>query len=386
MGVLSKASCLFGGGGRVCAFVYESVFLHVFLCFSEKKGMFFSEKKRCFSKSDWMWSFLPDELVHFIIQMIHDAALPSVSLVDIRCNQLTKRRLSSLRRLSEQYDSDDDTSGFCDTEYMNLNSMRFRTNGYNLVLALAAALSNGTLAHCIHLDMARNNIDDNGMSAFADAVGKGSLLQLKELYFNNNQIGNAGMTDFAYVLSKGALPALKTLNLEENSIGDSGYASLADALSQGALARCTLIEIDSESRPEIEPSKSVNKALKDRWLDGKFLVKNLSNEERLKCDYLDWGDAEMFKLASAIDYACDKKALTQCTEINLIGNQIQYSMTALVNAVSKLPCSQLNLANCQIRKLGIAYLAEALLKGALTNCWVCCTSGTQVAPTALFLC
>ena len=62
----------------------------------------------------------------------------------------------------------------------------------------------------------------------------------------------------------------------ENNIGDAGLTALAKAVESGALAQCTNIELPGNPA-SVEAKKSVMRALKDRWLDGDFIVKNLSD-------------------------------------------------------------------------------------------------------------
>ena len=96
--------------------------------------------------------------------------------------------------------------------------------------------------------------------------------------------------------------------LENNKIGDAGLTALAKAVESGALPKCTTISMGGNPASD-EAKTSVKRALKDRWLDGDFIVKNLSDVESLDCSGLGWGDAEMLKLASAIEHAHASGAL-----------------------------------------------------------------------------
>ena len=96
--------------------------------------------------------------------------------------------------------------------------------------------------------------------------------------------------------------------LNSNNIGDAGLTALAKAVESGALPKCTTIYMDGNPASD-EAKTSVKRALKDRWLDGDFIVKNLSDVESLDCSGLGWGDAEMLKLASAIEHAHASGAL-----------------------------------------------------------------------------
>ena len=100
----------------------------------------------------------------------------------------------------------------------------------------------------------------------------------------------------------------QVLRLDNNKIADAGLTAFAKAVESGALARCTLINLYNNQASD-EAKKSVQRALKDRWLDGDFIVKNLSDVQLLGCSGLGWGDAEMLKLASAIEHAHASGAL-----------------------------------------------------------------------------
>ena len=73
-------------------------------------------------------------------------------------------------------------------------------------------------------------------------------------------------------LARGALPALKQLALANNPA--------SEAFQQ-----------------------AVERACKDRWLDGEFFVEHLSDARVLGCGGLGWGDEEVRKLAAALAHA-----------------------------------------------------------------------------------
>ena len=113
-----------------------------------------------------------------------------------------------------------------------------------------------------------------------------------------------------------------------------------------------------------EAKKSVERALKDRWLDGDFLVKNLSDVESLPCYGLGWGDAEIIKLASAIEYACANGALASCQELYLNDNKVgDVGLTALASVLGSGALPQLKVANVYLGgNPGNAELVKGVLR------------------------
>ena len=127
------------------------------------------------------------------------------------------------------------------------------------------------------------------------------------------------MSFYARFSASGALASLEKLFLSANGIGDEGMSALAKAITpdkdgKGALPKCTTISMGGNPASD-EAKTSVKRALKDRWLDGDFIVKNLSDVESLDCSGLGWGDAEMLKLASAIEHAHASGALASLTTL-----------------------------------------------------------------------
>ena len=60
---------------------------------------------------------------------------------------------------------------------------------------------------------------------------------------------------------------VQVLSLTHNKISDAGLTAFAKAVESGALARCTLIDLSNNPASD-EVKKSVQRALKDRWLGG----------------------------------------------------------------------------------------------------------------------
>ena len=150
---------------------------------------------------------------------------------------------------------------------------------------------------------------------------RGALANLTKLNLGSNQIGDVGFTAFAEACAKGALARLETLHLQvDHHIGDVGLTAFAKACAKGALPRCN--DICMGGWLNYEAKKYLARALKNRWLDGDFLVRNLSDVQSLHCGGLGWGDVEMIKLASAIEYACARGGLKNLNDVYLFGNEI----------------------------------------------------------------
>jgi len=122
---------------------------------------------------------------------------------------------------------------------------------------------------------------------------------------------------------------------------------------------------------------SVQRALKDRWLDGDFLVKNLSHVKWLYCSNLDWGAAEMVKLASALKHAHAKGALASLEKLvlsdNPFGNEGMSTLAKVITPdkygkgpLASLKTLQLN--QNDIRDDGLKVFLEACANGALAQC------------------
>ena len=89
-----------------------------------------------------MWSSLPDELVLYILLMIHDGALPLATRLDKRCNRFTRERLFCLRRLT-QAPFNVDMSRIFDLNVLDFGYMNLKTQ----VVVLADAFAKGALDH-----------------------------------------------------------------------------------------------------------------------------------------------------------------------------------------------------------------------------------------------
>ena len=217
-----------------------------------------------------MWSWLPDELLQRIVQLVAERApraLAIVVLLDQRSRASAAARLARMKplltapfRLTVQRIFDG--SGTLDLSGRALRSEGMEVLGLALVSgalpqleklwlgrnsigdaglsALADVVSRGALAQCTWLDLAGNSIGDAGLIALAKAVESGALDKLDYLRLDQNQIGDAGLQAFADAMGKGALPQLEKIWLGGNSIGDVGLSALADVVSRGALDHLTV--------------------------------------------------------------------------------------------------------------------------------------------------
>ena len=113
---------------------------------------------------------------------------------------------------------------------------------------------------------------------------------------------------------RGALPQLTTLLLQSNQIGDAGCTALAEAVGRGAPAKCTSINLDGNPASR-DAKHAVKDALKRRWLDGEFLATHFNEATSLNMSGMKWGDAEMTKLASALEYCHAKGALASLKKL-----------------------------------------------------------------------
>ena len=156
-----------------------------------------------------MWSWLPDELLQRIVQLVAERApraLAIVVLLDQRSRASAAARLARMKplltapfRLTVQHIFDG--SGTLD-----LSGRALRSEGMEV---LGLALVSGALASLEVLFLENNQIRDAGLSALAEAVGKGALDKLTRLRLNSNQIGDAGLQALADALGKGALDQLQ---------------------------------------------------------------------------------------------------------------------------------------------------------------------------------
>ena len=157
-----------------------------------------------------MWSWLPDELLQRIVQLVAERApraLAIVALLDQRSRALAAARLACMKPLLTAPFSLTVRRIFSGTDkFLDLSRHALRCEHMEM---LGSALVSGALACCRMLSLHSNQIGDVGLSALASACASGALASLTELSLFDNQIGDAGMSALADALSKGALNQLQ---------------------------------------------------------------------------------------------------------------------------------------------------------------------------------
>ena len=135
--------------------------------------------------------------------------------------------------------------------------------------------------------------------------------------------------------------------------------------------------------PSQDAQHAVQDALKRRWLDGEFLATHLNEATSLDMRSMKWGDAEMTKLAAALEYCHARGALAQLTTLYLQGNQIgDAGCTTLAEACGRGPLAQLTrllLDEAKIGDAGCTALAEACGRGALAKLTMLGLGRNQIA-------
>ena len=187
-----------------------------------------------------MWSWLPDELLQRIVQLVAERApraLAIVVLLDQRSRASAAARLARMKPLLTAPFRLTVQRIFDGSGTLDLSGRALRSEGMEV---LGLALVSGALDKLTRLRLDSNQIGDAGLQAFADALGKGALDNLRDLYLDGNSIGDDGMIALAKAITpgpsgKGALASLKDLYLFSNQISDAGVSALADAVGSGAL-------------------------------------------------------------------------------------------------------------------------------------------------------
>jgi hypothetical protein len=182
-----------------------------------------------------MWSWLPDELLQRIVQLVAERApraLAMFVLLDQRSRALAAVRLARMKPLLTAPFRLTVQRIFNGSGTLDFSGRAFRSEH---VEVLGLALVSGALPQLKHLWLSENSIGDVGLSALADMVSKGALAQCTYIGLSNNQIGDAGLIALASACASGALPQLQELELSLNVIGDIGLTALASACASGAL-------------------------------------------------------------------------------------------------------------------------------------------------------
>ena len=155
-----------------------------------------------------MWSWLPDELLQRIVQLVTERAprsLAILALLDQRSRSMAAARLACMKPLLTAPFSLTVQQIFSGTGTLDLSRRALRSEHMEV---LGGALVSGTLARLAHLELQRNKIEDAGLTALAKAVGNGALAQLTRLDLDGNSIGDTGMSALASACASGALDHL----------------------------------------------------------------------------------------------------------------------------------------------------------------------------------
>ena len=180
---------------------------------------------------------------------------------------------------------------------------------------------NNALYNLTSLMLAEHNIGDAGMFALSEALSEGALPHLTLLDLDRNEIGDPGCAALADAFAMGALAQCRELYLNGNQIGDQGMKALSSALVNGALAKCVSIHL-AGNPASYDAEHAVRDALKRRWLDGEFLATHFNEATQLGMSHMKWGDAEMSKLAAALQYCHAKGSLKELRRLFLNNNTI----------------------------------------------------------------
>ena len=112
----------------------------------------------------------------------------------------------------------------------------------------------------------------------------------------------------------------------------------------------------------------MQRACKDRWLDGAFLVAHFADKKAMGFNQLGWGDEEARRLAAALEHATAQGALKALEDLNLHGNNIgdvgvRHVADALARGAAPA-LEKLNLSFNEIGDEGMRHLGDALARGA----------------------
>ena len=154
----------------------------------------------------------------------------------------------------------------------------------------------GCLPELRELDLADNNIGDDGFSALADALCASATSKLERLTVSSNEIGDVGAARLGSALlgSPAALRSLVELSLDNNWVGDEGVKALARAFEYGRLARLHILALDDNMIADAGAG-----AFADACLSQPAEV--LVHLESLDLDGSDIGERGSQRLAEALD-------------------------------------------------------------------------------------
>ena len=132
--------------------------------------------------------------------------------------------------------------------------------------------------------------------------------------------------------------------------------------------------------------QAVQKALKDRYLDGAFLVSHLADVEMLMCGGLGWGDEEASRLAVALEHASEQGVLKDLTGLDLSNNKIgDEGMRHLADAFTRGAAPALKTLNLYANKIGdegMRPLGDALARGGAPALEMIVLVGNSVSGAA----
>jgi hypothetical protein len=151
-----------------------------------------------------MWSWLPDELLQRIVQLVAEReprVLAIFVLLDQRSRALAAVRLARMKPLLMAPFRLTVHRIFNGSTILDLSGRELRSEDMEV---LGLALVSGALASLKVLDLRSNDIGDDGMKALAAACASGALAQCTYISLTANRIGDAGITAFASALESGA--------------------------------------------------------------------------------------------------------------------------------------------------------------------------------------
>jgi Ran GTPase-activating protein (RanGAP) involved in mRNA processing and transport len=95
-----------------------------------------------------------------------------------------------------------------------------------------------------YLDLSHNSVGDKGMQELAAVIEKGAAFNLVRLALRHNNIGSSGIRSLKAALENpDACPYLRSLKLGNNKIGDAGAAELAALLQEGLCPRLSVLDL-----------------------------------------------------------------------------------------------------------------------------------------------
>jgi patatin-like phospholipase/acyl hydrolase/Ran GTPase-activating protein (RanGAP) involved in mRNA processing and transport len=224
------------------------------------------------------------------------------------------------------------------------------------------------------LNLAQNQIDDQGAQFFADILQRNAALT--QLNLTWNQIGASGAASMAQALLTNS--ALRQLDLSINQIGDKGAASMAQALLTNSALRQLDLEdnqMGASGAASIAQALLTNSALRQLNLGSNYIGAKgaasiaqalLTNSalRQLNLGHNEIGDQGAASIAQAL---LTNAALTR---LDLGQNQIGASGAASMAQalLTNSALRQLNLGSNQMGDQGAASMAQALLSNsALTD-------------------